>query len=70
MELAEVVGLPVCQLSEKQFHILKEIIFSLNKILNMLASERRSSRNEEMKGKVNVAHMNDCGKGKVRYCGA
>ena len=47
MELAEVVGLPVCQLLEKHFHVLTEIIFSLNKkILNMLASERRSSRNE------------------------
>ena len=36
MYFAEVVGLPVSQLSEKHFHALTELIFNLNKILNSL----------------------------------
>ena len=68
---AEVVGLPLSQLSEKHFHALTELIFNLNKkILNLLASERLSSQDKEIEEKDSVARMNDCGKGKVRYCGA
>ena len=68
---AEVVGLPVSQLSEKHFYALTELIFNLNKkILNLLASERLSSQDKEIEEKDSAAHMNDCGKRKVRYCGA